>query len=351
MIILSWNLQKINAEKARRFALAFGQLMNEVAGGTPFVLFVYENRNQPERVLDSLGTGIDASQLAKTWVDTGGASSVRENVLVISGNGASFEDAKPFTAWKPGFDARCVELHEAEKRQARAQLEQMAARSTRASTLQARERQVAKVERGTFRPADHFRSPVELTARFQDRRVRVLALHAPGPGAGAEHAQTFAEIYAEAIFASADGFDLVLGDFNLRTHGVRSNGFVDQGVRLGATTKGAEEGRHTYSRLDRVYARPGFSVSSALVSDGQERWLTDHHCLAVRIETRSQKLITDYFAFEPSPIRRQAVVYENRKRAFEAANATDLRPAALAGRVEEDVKRRKLRQQRITAWR
>lgn len=318
MIILSWNLQKITAEKARLFAVIFGRVLNEVVGDEPFVVIVYENRSHPAEVLDALGTGINAQGLVCKWIDTGGAPGLRENVLVICGNGASFDDPVLFTAWRAGFDSCCAILHQAEKAAVRAEVARLGQRPVRTTTLQAREQRVAQVDKGSFRAAADFRSPVDITVRYQGRQVRVLALHAPGPSAGAEHEQTFAQIYAESVFTSAKGFDLVLGDFNLRTHGVRSNGFVDQGVRLGATTKGREEGRHTFSRLDRVYARPGFALSSALVSDTQERDLTDHHCLAVRVEQRGQRLISDYFAFQPSPKRRQEIMYANRGRAADA---------------------------------
>ena len=318
MIILSWNLQKITAEKARLFAVLFGQVLNEVIGDEPFVVIIYENRSHPAEVLDALGTGINAQGLVCKWIDTGGVPGLRENVLVICGNGASFDDPVLFTAWQAGFDSRCAALHQAEKDAVRADIARLGQRPARAATLQARDHRVAQVDKGSFSAAAEFRCPVEITLRCQGRQVRVLALHAPGPGAGAEHEQTFAQVYAESIFASAKGFDLVLGDFNLRTHGVQSNGFVDQGVRIGATTKGSEEGRHTFSRLDRVYARPGFALSSALVSDSQERDLTDHHCLAVRVESRKQLLISDYFAVQPSPMRRQEIVYANRRRAADA---------------------------------
>ncbi len=317
MIIFSWNIQKITAKKARQFAIEFGRVVTETAGDVPFVIFVYENKTRPDDVLSALGTGITASGLACTWISTEGARGLRENILVICGNGATIDRPVPFTGWKAEFNERCGAMHEAEKQDVRREVARLAQRSTRPVTADARARRVDDVDRGTFRPANDFRSPLEITARCAGKHVRILALHAPGPSAGSEHEAPFARTYAESIFNNANGFDLIIGDFNLRTHAVRSNGFVDQGVRLGATTKGREEGRHTFSRLDRVYGRPGFGVSSALVSDGQERDLSDHHCLAVRIESREQKLIPDYFAYLPSPKRRQEVLYENRKRAFE----------------------------------
>ena len=348
MIILSWNVQKVNADKAENFSVTFGQVINDVVGNEPFVVIVYENKSHPEKVLNALGTGLATSEKSFKWIDTGGAASLRENVLIICGNGASCDDPVLFAAWHTEFTDRCNAMHEGEKAAVRANVARLAAaRSTRASTAQARERRIEQTDAGSFRPTAAFRCPVEITVRCQDRQVRVLVLHAPGPGDGAEHEQPFAHVYAESIFHSAKGFDLVLGDFNLRTHGVESNGFVDQGVRLGATTKGRVDGRHTFSRLDRAYARPGFAISSALVSDGQDRELTDHHCLAVRVESRDQRLISDYFPFSPSPVRRQEVLFENRGRAFEAGRGAvkkrDISSREILAKKRGDTKKRQKR--------
>lgn len=344
MIIFSWNIQKVTAKKARQFATVFGRVVAETAGDVPFVLFVYENKSHPVDVLSALGTGITASDLAWKWISTGGATGLRENILIISGNGATFDVPVLFTGWKAEFGDRCRAMHQAEKEAVRLEVARLGGRSTRATTADARDRRIAAIDSGTFRPADDFRSPVEITARYEGKHVRILALHSPGPSAGNEHEAPFAHTYAESIFNNANGFDLIIGDFNLRTHEVGSNGYVDQGVQLGATTKGREEGRHTFSRLDRVYGRPGFGVSSALVSDGQERDLTDHHCLAVRVESREQRLISDYFAFRPSPIRQQEVLYENRERAFEARKRASKPTPFMKGREgrrAEAVKRSK----------
>lgn len=318
MIILSWNIQKITVEKAKEFSLNFGGVVNEIVGDEPFVLFVYENKTNPTGVLDALGTGIGAHQLIKKWTKLGGSSGVRENILIIAGNGASVDEPVLHMDWRIGFDLRCDAMHQAEKDAIRLRMATAHQRPLRASTTKGRAQQVEKVDKGTFRPARDFRCPAEIIVRDGDRRVKLLALHSPGPSAGSEHEEPFAHSYAESIFESAHGFDLVLGDFNLRTHDVRSSGFVDQGVQLGATTKGKEDGRHTYSRLDRIYSRPGFGIWSALVSDGQARDLTDHHCLAIRVEPREQKLITDYFAYLPSPIRQREVIYKNLGKAFDA---------------------------------
>lgn len=338
MIILSWNIQKITEEKAAQFAPVIGQMINEVTGGKPFVLVVYENKTKPEAVLSAIGSGIHASGLTMSYTPVGGGRSVQENILLIAGNGAAVDGPTAFTDWRNDFDSKCRQLHQAEIVSARSGVARLeGSRPARESIQRGRELLVARAEEGTFLPAEHFRDPVMLTARAGSESVSFLALHAPGPGAGQEHEEPFARTYAEAVMANAGGFDMVLGDFNLRTHEISADGFVDQSVRLGATTKGSEEGRHTYSRLDRVYARRGLDVNTALVSDGQERTLTDHHCLAVNVESpRSQPLLTSFFPYEPSPLRQQAVVYENYHLAL-ASRVDNLQPDVPSAAASADV--------------
>jgi len=318
MIILSWNIQKITEEKAAQFAPVIGKVINEVTGGKPFVLVVYENKTKPQAVLDAIGSGIHASSVQAAWVPVGGGSSVKENILLIAGNGATVEKPEAFTGWRTDFDSKCKLLHQQEIQSAQLNEARLnVLREPRSNTASGRRQALDKAQVGTFKPADHFRDPVVITVRSADAKASFLALHAPGPSSGNEHEEPFAQTYAEAVLANAGRFDMVLGDFNLRTHDVDASGFVDQSVRLGATTKGSEEGRHTYSRLDRVYARPGLEISTALLSDGQEKALTDHHCLAIKVEEQPlQKTITSYFPYEPSPLRQQEVIYENYQQAL-----------------------------------
>lgn len=324
MIIFSWNIQKITAKKAAAYSRVIGQLVNEVAGDQPFVLVVYENKTKPEEVLSAIGTGINARDPKTKWVPVGGGRSVKENILFYAGNGASFDEPQAFTDWHEDFDAKCSQMHAREITTAKARQEQLKqGRPARASTAQGRAEALAKAEKGTYKPAAHFRDPVAITVHAGNSKVSFLASHAPGPSDGKDHEETFAETYAEAVLTNAGAFDMVLGDLNLRTNKVNSGGFVDQSVRLGATTKGAEEGRHTSSRLDRTFGRPGFQITTALVSDSQERDLTDHHCLAIKIDKQpQQKKITAYFPYEPSAVRRQKVIYENRKRALSSRDPT-----------------------------
>ncbi|HEY8326929.1 MAG TPA: hypothetical protein VIO59_00600 [Rhodanobacter sp.] len=319
MIILSWNLQQITREKAEAFSTQIGTVVNGVIGDKPFVLIVYENKSLPEAVLDAIGTGIMAAALSKKHVSTGGAKRVQENILLIAGNGATVDHPEPFLAWRQEFDRRIAAMKSRQVDAVREDVNRLKeARPARTSTETARNDQITKTEHAKSKPAEDFRDPAVIIARCGPQTVRMLALHAPGPSAGNEHEHPFAHTFAESVFGEANGFDLILGDFNLRTHEVRSNSYVDQSVQLGATTKGREDGRHTFSRLDRVYARPGYSISTALVSDGQEKDLTDHHCLAIKKEERSQRQIRDYFPRKPSPIRQQEIVFDNFELAFTA---------------------------------
>ncbi len=317
MLILSWNIQKINLDKAAQFAPVLGKVVSEVSAGRPFVLVVYENRAKPEDVLAAIGTGIDASEIVTKHVSTQGANNLRENILLIAGNGAKFDEPTAFTAWMAPFEAHCQRLHQAEISTATSHTQRLGAlRSTRASTSSAREDRLAAVQEGTFRNASDFRCPISVVVRSQGTVIKMLALHAPGPDQGSEHEDPYAAIYTEAVLSKAAGHDLVVGDFNIRTNSVRSGGFVDRGVRLGATTKGKEHGRHTYSRLDRAYSRPGLTISTQLVSDSVERDLTDHHCLAVTVERRAQRKMTDYFPHKPSPRRQQEIRFMSRQLAL-----------------------------------
>lgn len=325
MIILSWNIQKITAEKAATFAPIIGNVVNGVTGGKPFILVVYENKKSPDAVLNSIGTGIKANNINFNWYKVGGGSSVSENILIIAGNGATFDKPTAFQDWRPDFDERCKLLHQREIQNANQNFARLnALRSTRESTAQGRQMQLDKAVQGTFKPADHFRDPVIISAQADGQRVNFLALHAPGPSAGDEHEEPYAVSFAEAVLSHASRYDLVLGDFNLRTSSIGTSGFVDQSVRLGATTKGKEDGRHTWSRLDRVYTRPGLAINTALVSDSQEKELTDHHCLAISLEKQTpQHKITSYFAYEPSPVRQQQVLYDNYHQAFMSRSQND----------------------------
>ncbi|HEY9028732.1 MAG TPA: hypothetical protein VIP05_30870 [Burkholderiaceae bacterium] len=318
MFILSWNIQKLTAEKARQFAPVIADVINGVTGGKPFVFVVYENKTRADAVLDSIGAGIQASGLTTRWAHLGGSTSVAENLLVIAGNGATVDTPARFDGWRADFAQKSKALYDAQVLEARLRRDHLtASRPTRASVQQAREATVSSVVGDVFKPPEHFRDPIMITARASGQAVKFLALHAPGPDSGGDHEEPYARTYADAVLTNAGGFDLVLGDFNVRTHEVSSGGFVDQGVKLGATTKGSEDGRHTYSRLDRVYARPGYMISTALLSDGQEKDLTDHHCLAIQVEKQhAQKTITSYFPVLPSPARQQEVIYENYDQAF-----------------------------------
>lgn len=335
MIILSWNIQKITDEKAAQFAPVIGNMINAVTGGQAFVLVVYENKTNADEVLRSIGSGINASGLQVAWERIGGGSSVKENILLIAGNGATLDRPESFTAWRNDFDSKCRQFHQFEIASASSSTARLnATRPARTSTALGRQSQLDKAVEGTFLPADHFRDPLMITARAAGTSVSFLALHAPGPSAGNEHEEPFARTYAEAVMGNAGGFDMVLGDFNLRTNDVDSGGFVDQSVRLGATTKGSEDGRHTYSRLDRVYTRPGLGITTALVSDGQDRELTDHHCLAIKVDPpQAQRLMTSYFPYQPSAVRQQEVVYENYQLAL-TSRVDNLQPESAAADVD-----------------
>ncbi|MGB5853408.1 MAG: hypothetical protein WBG85_14075 [Rhodanobacter sp.] len=343
MIILSWNIQKINPDKASAFTSEIGRLINEIVGDQPFVLIVYENKTQPDEVVDAIGTGIHASSLTKHILSTGGTKQLNENILIVAGNGATVESVEQFTGWTVPFDQRNAQMLQIAAAAAHARHASLPS-SSRPSTQLARDDRLAKEVRGNFRPSDDFRNPAAIVVAWGLHRVKMLALHAPGPSMGDDHDEPYAHTYAEAIFQKADGYDLVLGDFNLRTHEVSSPGFVEQSVLLGATTKGKEEGRHTYSRLDRVYARPGTRLTTALITDEHEKQLTDHHILAVRVETSGPALITDYFPYNPSARRRREIIAKNRRQAFEERRRGFKETPyqkSLKRRIEESAARRK----------
>jgi len=333
MFILSWNIQKLTAEKAKQFAPVIADVINGVTGGKPFVFVVYENKTRADAVLDAIGSGIQASGLTTRWAHLGGSTSVAENLLVIAGNGATVDAPERFDGWRADFAQKSKALYDAQVLEARLRRDHLAASrpTPRASVQKGRDAAVSSVVDDVFKPPEHFRDPITITARVSGQAVKFLALHAPGPDSGGDHEEPYARTYADAVLTNAGGFDLVLGDFNVRTHEVSSGGFVDQGVKLGATTKGSEDGRHTYSRLDRVYARPGYMISTALLSDGQEKELTDHHCLAIQVDKQhAQKTITSYFPAMPSPLRQQEVIYENYDQAF-ASRVDNLAPSSSSG--------------------
>lgn len=337
MWILSWNIQKINAEKAAGFSREIGDVVNGIVGNDPFVLLVLENKTSADGVMDSIGTGLAASQLIKKTIKTGGSNTLQENIIVIAGNGATFDEPSQFEGWHIDYESRCMKLHTHEFQAVQTDVQRLRDfRPTRSSTESARDRRENIASENTFRDADTLRNPISLTVRWGTKYAKVLVLHAPGPSDGQDHTETTAEIFAQAVFGAANQYDMVIGDFNLRTDSDISAGFIDQSMLLGATTKGSEEGRHMYSRLDRVYVRPGFPVASKLVSDSDDKQLTDHHCLAVHMDQREQRLISDYFQLKPSPFRRQEIGSFNR---VQARTRRDPRSATLT--YEKSLDRRR----------
>ncbi len=338
MWILSWNIQKVTAEKAQAFSKLIGDTVNGTVGDEPFILFVLENRTDEETVMAAIGSGLNASQLRTKSIEMGGSKTLRENVIVIAGNGATFDAPSQFTAWHVPYDTRCAALHLAEKKVVLDHVEMLRrGRPARASVEAQRERLLFSADINTYRKSDTLRNPIQLVARYGGLAVKILALHSPGPSDGQDHTERTAEIFGAAVFATARGFDMVIGDFNLRSGANLYNGFVDQATLLGATTKGKEEGRHVSSRLDRVYVRRGFPITSMLVSDSDDKELTDHHCLVARVDHRPQRLVTDYFQYQPSPRRRQKIGQAGRTLAEKGRS--------IFGGIDSEVERAKRREE------
>ncbi|WP_102795627.1 endonuclease/exonuclease/phosphatase family protein [Bowmanella denitrificans] len=349
MKIIVWNIQKITAEKAEQFSPVIGDIITGIVGIEPFIFVILENKTKGEQTLNAVGTGLRVLSLQCAAVSLGGANGLKENILIFSGNGATFSDVSQYTGWQASFDIQCNAMHQREYAAAQAEVNRLnQLRPARTSTAASRTASLASVQQDTLRPALDFRNPVSITTHHDGQTSRFLVLHAPGPSQGEQHESPYAITYAKCVLESATThqYPIVLGDFNLRQNMPYVSGFMDAGVRIGATTKGREDGRHTYSRLDRCYISPGTPLSVELYTDGPDKTLTDHHCLVVSLEQRAQRLIPDYFAFEPSPHRRQEIRRVNRE---------EVRKQRIASFKNTDLKlsteKRRARQQEINAQR
>lgn len=310
--VIVWNLERLTEEKARTFSKTIGSCVKGVVGDkTPYLFVVLENKTKPLPTLDAICAGLPGvtSSIA---VELGGSSSTKENALVITGNGAT-ATIDVFEGWREAFRKASEELKSHEKAQ---QTQFNAAIPYKLRTpggVPRSERSMDRIE-GSFTPVEALRNPVSITAHYGGcQPISLLSLHAPGPSVGKEHDETTAATYAKCVLESAgDRFDIVAGDFNLRkeiSDQGRVGAFVDQSVGTGATTKGEDlAGRDHYSRLDRIYAKPGLPVRAGMASDSLDsKELTDHHALVVTLEEeRQQRVLTDYFALA-NPGRRQGI--------------------------------------------
>ena len=321
MKIICWNIQKITAQKAANFGPVIGGIVKSIVGDEPFVFIVLENKIAPEATGGAIGTGLTVKDLISQSKPLGGASGVRENILFFAGNGATLQAPALFDGWRGIFNAKMTQ----NKDEIVAALEEKLSTARRGPQRDARSYKGADEKRiegaKQVKKADYFRSPLLLHAEYAGEGFKFLALHSPGPGMKEEDYEPYAKYYAQAVLESADGVSLIIGDFNLRGSLPYLGDFFEASTLIGATTKGAEEGRHSYSRLDRVYCRRGFPLRVELFTDGPTKELTDHHCLVATTEKRAQRRLVDYFAFEESPKRRQEIRERNVKKTIDPTEA------------------------------
>ena len=284
MNLICWNLRKNNLKTIADFA---GRIALELYPVTQnsFVLFILENIADAEEIGALIGKEI--AELTRRdvyfWAHSvGGDPAHLENIICLHSADITCANARQFVAWQGRFDDRredivdgyLTETLENYERNRESRPERPAAAAASWVMMKTGSSQSVKLTESRW-----LRSPLYVELRRGTELMRVLALHAPGPGdSAAPRTDKFAEVYFTAVIESVISTSphVLIGDFNLRAQ-LSHSPFTDVGFTNPQKTSYGKSS----SRWDRIYTS-GISGEFGLVGPAEEPQYTDHKGVALK---------------------------------------------------------------------
>lgn len=306
--LTTWNIQKINPKKCLEHGARIkGHLKGITKLDQPFLIAILENKKEPEAVKKLLREfpSEDSTQKMLETGDSpmGGSTYTQENLVWVSGGGLKVLQTEEWTAWHGKFNTD-VNTQVASKQKIYKEHLPPDPKANQGRVVRdtTRMKSIEQIDAMQHPQASHFRNPILLTLKGEGilDPLKVLVVHAPGPGGKELSMPTYAITYMNAVFDAAfnEGIDVVQGDMNF--HGEQEfPGYRRLGANEGPTTltESGEGGSH----MDRVYVLAAFSDAAMTVNDQQINLdVTDHRSVKTELPVRTRTAAPDAAMNDPS---------------------------------------------------
>lgn len=279
LTIRSWNIQKINPQKAKNFGPEIGQIL--FGREERFVSSILENKRDPQEVIRSLSAEAPRGTEFR-YISMGGNSYTRENLIVAS------RGVEEMELTNVDLSKHYTQLQKQEK------THKLIHPSLNKSKTQSGGRNIAGTP-SSFPNFESLRSPVSLSFRNERQQSQVFLSHLPGPKVTNKNPQLI-NVYNQSCYdhflrtPTPSTFLGMMGDYNLHNHKNVINKTPTYLLPTTPTTLN-KKGQPSSSTYDRTFSTLSQTVktSDQKVSFPSHCGVSDHGAISVTVQKTGRR--------------------------------------------------------------